>query len=463
MKENAENIKNKSDFSQGSVYRHIISLAVPLTAAQLVQMLYNVVDRIYIGHLPENAAAALGGVGLAFPIVTVILAFTNLFGMGGAPLFSIARGQKDDKKAEHIMCNTFSMLMISSAVLMLLCYVFLKPVLYLFGASAGNYQYAASYMTIYLLGTPFTMLATGMNGFINAQGFARTGMMTVLLGACANILLDPLFIFALNMGVRGAAVATVISQILSAAWVMAFFRGKKTLFRLRRDHMRPEADTVKKIMSLGAAGFVMSASNGVVQVACNATLQSTGGDMYVSVMTVLTSLREIMIMPVQGLTGASQPVLGYNYGAKRYDRVRTAIRFITIVSVIMMTAAWLLLREFPELVMRLFTSDAELIAEGVPALHIYFWGLFMMAFHCAGQSTFVGLGMSKHAVFFSMLRKVFIVVPLTLILPHVAGLGVTGVFIAEPISNFASGVLCYLTMLIAIKHVFAGGSEDRSH
>ena len=459
MKENAEIIKNKSDFSQGSVYRHIISLAVPLTAAQLVQMLYNVVDRIYIGHLPENAAAALGGVGLAFPIVTVILAFTNLFGMGGAPLFSIERGRRNDDRAEMIMCNTFSMLMISSAVLMLLCYVFLKPVLYIFGASAGNYEYAASYMTIYLIGTPFTMLATGMNGFINAQGFARTGMMTVLLGACANILLDPLFIFALGMGVRGAAAATVISQILSAAWVLAFFRGKNTLFRLRRKYMRPEPATVKNIMSLGAAGFVMSASNGVVQIACNATLQSTGGDMYVSVMTVLTSLREIMIMPVQGLTSASQPVLGYNYGAKCYDRVRTAIRFITVVSFVMMTAAWLLLREFPELVMRLFTSDAELIAEGVPALHIYFWGLFMMAFHCAGQSTFVGLGMSKHAVFFSMLRKVIIVVPLTLVLPHVAGLGVNGVFIAEPVSNFASGVLCYVTMLVSIRHVFAGDHD----
>lgn len=445
---------NKNDFSKGSVWRHIASIAVPMTIAQVVQMLYNVVDRVYIGHLPENSSEALAGLGLTFPVITIILAVTNLFGMGGAPLFSIARGRGDSKRAERIMGNTFAMLCIWGVVLTLLCLMFMKPVLYIFGASDVTYPYASKYMSIYSFGIVFSMIATGMNGFINAQGFAKSGMATVLVGAVANIILDPVFIFGFDMGVEGAAFATVISQILSAMWVIAFFRGRRTMFRLNRYDIRIDGHIIKDIVSLGTAGFVMNASNGLVQVACNTTLKSSGGDIYVSIMTVLSSLRDVISLPATGLTNASQPVLGFNYGAGKYDRVKSGIKFMTASGVIYMGVIWIVLFMFPGVFMSIFTSDGEIIAKGIPALHMYFFGFFMMAFQFSGQSTFVGLGFSKHAVCFSLLRKVVIVVPLTLILPHIMGLGVNGVFIAEPVSNFIGGTACFATMILTLRKKF---------
>lgn len=449
---NIKTENNNSDFSKGSVWKHIASIAVPMTIAQVVQLLYNIVDRVYIGHLPENASYALAGLGLTFPLITIILAVTNLFGMGGAPLFSIARGRGDNSRAERIMGNTFAMLCIWGVILMILCFVFMKPLLYLFGTSDITYPYAAEYMMIYSFGIPFSMIATGMNGFINAQGFAKSGMATVLVGAVTNIILDPVFIFIFNMGVAGAALATIISQFLSAVWVLSFFRGRRTMFRLNKNDMKIELPLIKEIIGLGTAGFVMNASNGLVQIACNTTLKSTGGDIYVSIMTVLSSLRDVTSLPASGLTNASQPVLGFNYGAGEYDRVKSGIKFTTISGVIFMLLIWFVLFMFPEAFMRIFTADTEIISKGVPALHIYFFGIFMMAFQFSGQSTFVGLGFSKHAVFFSMLRKVIIVVPLTLILPHVMGLGVNGVFLAEPISNFIGGTACFVTMLFTVGH-----------
>lgn len=446
--------KNNSDFSKGSVWKHIASIAVPMTIAQIVQMLYNIVDRVYIGHLAENSSYALAGLGLTFPLITIILAVTNLFGMGGAPLFSIARGRGDSYKAGKIMGNTFSMLCIWGIVLMVLCFIFMEPVLYLFGASDKTYPFASEYMIIYSFGIPFSMIATGMNGFINAQGFAKSGMATVLVGAVTNIMLDPLFIFVFNMGVAGAALATIISQMLSAVWVIAFFRGKRTMFKINKNDMKIELSLIKEIASLGTAGFVMNASNGLVQVACNTTLKSSGGDIYVSIMTVLSSLRDVISLPAMGLTNASQPVLGYNYGAEKFERVKAGIKFMTASGVIYMLLIWLILFMFPGIFMRIFTSDAELIKKGIPALHIYFFGIFMMAFQFSGQSTFVGLGFSKHAVFFSLLRKVFIVVPLTLILPNMFNLGVKGVFMAEPVSNFIGGTACFITMIFTLKKNF---------
>jgi putative MATE family efflux protein len=444
----------KNDFSKGSVYRHILALAVPMTIAQLVQMLYNIVDRIYIGHLPGGSSLALTGLGLTFPVVTLIMAFTNLFGMGGTPLFSIARGRQDETRAERILGNTFSMLCFCCLMLTGACYLFMKPILYLFGASDASYPYAAEYLRIYLLGTPFAMISTGMNGFINAQGFARTGMATVMIGAAVNILLDPVFIFVFGMGVSGAALATILSQFLSAAWVLQFLMGKKTLFRLRKQCMHPEGKLIKEIASLGMAGFVVHASNGAVQIACNATLRNFGGDVYVGVMTILNSVRDVVSMPMQGLTNASQPVLGFNLGAGAYDRIKKSIVFVTVAGVSYMLFVWLTLFLFPEPLMRIFNSDAELLAKGVPALHLYFFGFFMMAFQFVGQSTFVGLGMAKQSVFFSLLRKIIIVVPLTLILPHAAGLGAMGVFMAEPISNFIGGTASFTTMLVLVGRLF---------
>ncbi|MDI9242261.1 MATE family efflux transporter [Fusibacillus kribbianus] len=451
--------ENKSDFSKGSVYRHITSLAVPLTIAQLVQMLYNIVDRIYIGHLPGASSLALTGLGLTFPVITLILAFTNLFGMGGTPLFSIARGRRQEERAGKIMGNTFTLLCISCILLMAVSYGFLRPLLYLFGASDESYPFAWQYLRIYLIGTPFAMLATGMNGFINAQGFARTGMLTVLIGAVTNIILDPVFIYVLDMGVSGAALATVISQCLSAVWVLRFLTGKKTLYSIRKCYLKPEAKLVREILGLGTAGFVVSASNGAVQIACNATLRSFGGDIYVGIMTVLNSVRDVVSLPIQGVTHASQPVMGFNFGAGEYGRIKKAIAFVTAIGVSYMLAAWLLLFLFPEPIMRIFNSDPELITKGIPSLHLYFFGFFMMAFQFVGQSTFVGLGMSKHSIFFSLFRKIIIVVPLTLILPHLAGMGVQGVFLAEPISNFIGGTASFTTMLFTVRRLFRNGGE----
>lgn len=445
---------DKSDFSKGSVCRHITALAIPMTVAQVVQMLYNIVDRIYIGHLPGESALPLAGLGLTFPIITLILATTNLFGMGGSPLFSIARGKGNEERAQLIMGNCFFMLCASALVMMAVCYIFMEPILYLFGASDNTYPYASQYLMIYLIGTPFTMMATGMNGFINAQGFGRTGMATILVGAVTNIVLDPIFIFLLGMGVRGAALATIISQFLAAIWVLRFFTGNRTMFRLNRSSMKVDKKLLKEIVGLGTAGFVMQASNGAVQIACNTTLRATGGDLYVSIMTVLSSLRDVVSLPVMGLTAAAQPVLGFNYGARKYDRIRTGIIFMTGVTVIYMLGAWFVLLRFPDSLMKIFTSDVELITKGVAALHLYYFGFFMMAFQTSGQSAFVGLGLSRQAVFFSILRKIIIVVPLTFILPHVAGLGVNGVFLAEPISNFIGGTASYTTMVIVVSRLF---------
>lgn len=444
-------MENRNDFSQGSIYRHIMSLAIPMTIAQMVQVLYNIVDRIYIGHLEAGSSLALTGLGLTFPIITIISAFTNLFGMGGAPLCSIARGKNDMERAETIMGNTFFLLLVSSFVLMLASYVFMKPLLYMFGASDTTYPYAKEYLKIYLLGTPFVMLGTGMNGFINSQGFGKIGMMTILFGAIANIILDPIFIFYFELGISGAAIATILSQLLSAIWVMKFLLGEKTILKLTKKNMRLEGELIKSITGLGLAGFVMSATNGAVQIACNATLKGHGGDIYVGIMTVLSSIRDVIILPIHGVTTGAQPVLGYNYGAKKYDRIKKGIIFVTVVTVIYMLLAWIIVFLYPESFIKVFSSDMELIVKGIPAMNIYYFGFFMMAFQVAGQSIFVALGQSKQAVFFSLFRKIIVVVPLTLFLPYVADLGIKGVFLAEPISNFIGGAACYIVMLFTIK------------
>lgn len=450
----------KGDFAQGSVSKHIMSLAVPMTIAAAVQMLYSIVDRIYIGHLPGASSLALTGLGLTFPIISIVIAFTNLFGMGGAPLCSIARGERNDALAEKIMGSTFFMLCLTGALLMAVCYAYLKPLLYVFGASDRSYPYAAQYLMIYISGTPLAMIGGGMNGFINAQGCGRVAMMTTLLGAIANIILDPIFIFVFGMGVAGAAIASVISQGLSAAWVMSFLMGRHTALRLKKSTMKPDWPLVRRIMGLGLAGFIMNATNGAVQIACNMTLRNTGGDVFVGIMTVLNSLREVIILPAHGLRDASQPVLGYNYGARRYERIRRGILFLTGASVFYMCVAWYILYQFPGPLMGIFNSDPELIAKGVPSLHLYFFGFFMMALQSAGQSTFVALGQSRQAIFFSLFRKIVIVVPLTLWLPGVAGLGVTGVFLAEPISNFIGGAACYTAMIFRVRQLFKRGRES---
>ncbi len=440
----------KNDFTKGSIVKNILNLAIPMTLAQLVNVLYNVVDRIYIGLMPENSTLAMTGIGLTLPIITIVIAFTNLFGMGGAPLSSIARGRGDDEEAEAIMGNSFLLLVISSVLLTTLGLLFKEPILYLFGASNETFPYANDYITIYLLGNLFVMIGLGMNSFINAQGFGKTGMITVVLGAMTNIILDPIFIFTFDMGVKGAALATIISQFISAVWILLFLTGKKTILRLKISKLRLKKRRVKKIVLLGLSGFVMAITNSTVQIMCNASLQYYGGDLYVGIMTVLNSIREVIFMPVNGITNATQPVIGYNYGARAYSRVRSAIKFMSIVCIAYTVIAWGILHTFPSFFIKLFNQNPELISKGLPALRIYFFGFFMMSLQFAGQSTFVALGKSRFAIFFSLLRKAIIVVPLTLILPKLFNLGTTGVFLAEPISNFIGGFACFITMMVTI-------------
>ena len=440
----------ENDFSKGSVVRNIINLAVPMTLAQLINVLYNVVDRIYIGRIPGAGSLPLTGVGLCLPIISMVTAFANLFGMGGAPLCSIERGRGNVDEAEKIMGNSFAMMILFGVGLTVLGIAFRHPMLYLFGASDNTYPYADQYVTIYLLGSLFVMAGLGMNSFINSQGFGRIGMMTVLLGAVANIILDPIFIFVFGMGVRGAALATIISQALSAAWILKFPTGKKTILKLKTSAMKLEKKRVLSIMGLGLSGFTMSITNSLVQIVCNATLRDFGGDLYVGAMTVINSIREVVQLPVQGLTNSAQPVMGFNYGAGKYGRVQEAIRFTSIVAIVYTCAMWAGLYFAPGFFIGIFSSEPDLLRIGVPAMHIYYFGFFMMSLQMAGQSVFVALGRAKNAVFFSIFRKVIIVFPLTVILPHLWGLGTDGVFLAEPVSNFVGGLACYVTMLLTV-------------
>ena len=439
----------KVDFSKGPVWKCIIAQAVPLTIAQLVQLLYNVVDRIYIGHLGDGNSIALTGVGLTFPVVTLIMAFTALFGNGGVPLFSMARGAGDEEEAGKILGNSYGLLLISSVILTVVGYVFCKPILFAFGASEESFVYAKQYLDIYLIGTIFSMSATGLNGYINAQGFPKIGMLSVIIGAVSNIILDPIFIFGLNMGVSGAALATIISQAISAMWVLNFLFGKKAIVPLKLNNIRINKGRTLEIFKLGTSNFIMHGTNCLVQVACNSTLQTYGGDLYVGIMTVVNSVREIFILPINGIVSGSQPVISFNYGAKEYKRVKSGIRFNTLIGSVYTMGAWVLILLAPKFWFGIFSDDLTMMNAGIEMLKIYFFGFVFMALQFAGQSTFQALGDAKHAIFFSLLRKAIIVVPLALVLPKV-GFGVKGVFLAEPISNVIGGIACYTTMRLTV-------------
>ncbi|MBE6776011.1 MAG: MATE family efflux transporter [Ruminococcaceae bacterium] len=446
---NIESLKAKTDFSEGPVWKRIVAQAIPLTVAQLVQLLYNVVDRIYLGHMGDGDSMALTGVGLTFPVVSLIMAFTALFGNGGVPLFSIKRGAGDDEAAGRILGNSFALLLVSSLILTVAGYAFARPVLFAFGAGESSYAYAKEYLDIYLLGTVFSMLATGMNGYINAQGFPKIGMWCVTLGAACNIALDPVFIFGLRMGVSGAALATVISQAVSAIWALIFLTGKRALIPLRRSNIKIGRSITKDICKLGVSNFIMQGTTCLVQVTCNSTLQTYGGDLYIGIMTVTNSVREIFMLPVMGIVSGAQPVISFNYGAKRFERVRSGIRFNTLIGTAYTLIAWLLVILFPSFWFGIFSDDAQMAELGIKAMKVYFFGFVFMSLQFAGQSTFQALGDAKHAVFFSLLRKAIIVVPLTLLLPKF-GLGVMGVFAAEPVSNIVGGAVCYLTMRMTV-------------
>ncbi|MBR2793609.1 MAG: MATE family efflux transporter [Solobacterium sp.] len=427
-------------------------------AAQIVHLLYNIVDRIFIGHMPGgDGAITLTGIGLCFPIITIIAAFTSLLSYGGAPLFAIARGAGEDERAEKILNQVAFQLLCCSVVIALLSYLFRKPVLYLFGASDQSFPYADDYLQIYLAGTAFSMLSTGLNSFINAQGFPRHGMMTVTVGAVTNLILDPLFIFVFRMGVQGAALATVIAQFVSFFWVMRFFFSDISLFHFRRELRAPDPVLLKEIVSLVVTGFIMQGTNSLVQIACNVMLRMYGGDLYVGIMTVINSIREVMSLPCQALTQGSQPVISYNYGARLYSRIRAAIRFNTAAAGIYTMAAWLIVIFFPRQLMAIFTEDPTMIDAGAKALFIYFFGFVFMTLQFTGQSAFTATRCVKRAVFFSLFRKVIIVVPLTFFLP--VYFGTDGVFLAEPISNVIGGLACFITMILTLYRKFPADGE----
>ena len=431
--------------------------SIPLMMAQLVHLLYNVVDRIYIGHLEGIGALALTGIGLAFPLTTLTAAFTNLFATGGAPLFAIARGEGNDEKAERVLSQVTMLLCVMSVILFLVGFFFRKPILYLFGASDTSYIYADQYLRIYLFGTLFAMLSTGLNGFINASGFPRAGMMTIVLGAVLNLILDPIFIYFFHMGVAGAALATVLSQFASCFWALSFFHGDTAPYHIQRQYMAPDLSIIKDLIPLGTAGFIMQGTNALVQILCNVMLRQYGGDLYVGIMTVINSIREILSLPTSSISQASQPIISFNFGARKHSRIRETIRFMTFAILLYTFLAWLLVLLIPDKLMGIFTSDMEMVRLGTHSLKLYFFGFVFMAFQMAGQSTFTALKCSKRAIFFSLFRKVIIVVPLTLLLPSF--FGTDGVFLAEPVSNVLGGLASYTAMYLTAYKKLPGDGQ----
>ena len=438
------------DFSRGKVSLVILRLGLPMMLAELVHVLYNIVDRMYIGHMAEGGTLALTGLGICFPLITLIGAFANLFSTGGATLATIARGEKDDRKAERIMGTSFTMLMLTGIGLTVLLYLAAPVTLSWLGGDAETLPPALDYFRIYVAGTVPVLISLGMNPFINAQGFPKIGMVTILIGAVLNIVLDPLLIFTMGMGIRGAALATVISQAASAAWVLGFLRSRKAALRLTGFHL--DRRELKGIVKLGVTGFTFRVTNSVTQAIVNIMLKAWGGPLstiYVGAMSLINSLREIMSLPNGGIVSGGQSVMSYNYGAKEYRRVSQSIRFIFLSGLAINIVMWALVMLIPEPLLRIFTSDEQLIGTGAVCARIYFGAFPFMALQQAGQSTFVALNYPRYALFFSMLRKIGLVAPLTLLLPNL-GLGVYGVFWAELASQVIGASACFMTMTAVI-------------
>ena len=424
----------------------IFSLALPTALAQLVNMLYNIVDRIYVGHIPGTGSLALAGLGVTYPIIVLITAFSNLIGMGGAPRASVAVGRGDYKTAEKILGNCVTLLIVLSVALSVVFTVFGEPVLRAFGASENTLPYAMSYLRIYLLGTIFVQFTLGMTPFITNQGFAGTSMATTCIGAVSNIILDPIFIYGLNMGVEGAAIATILSQAISAVWVLVFFTGKRSVLRIRKVNLIPDGKTLALVLSLGVSPFLMTATECVIQLAFNTGAATYGGDSAVAIMSILFSVAQISNLPVQGFCQGAQPVVGFNFGARKLERVRQAFLIMLAVSVGITTVVVGAVEIAPQMFLGLFSSDADLIALGTAPLRIYMMGSFFMGAQLACQQTFLGLGEAKISMFVALLRKVILLMPLALILPGVFGaLGgsqLLGLYVAEPVSDFVSATTC---------------------
>ena len=444
--------KKAVDLGSGNVRKLLFSLALPTITSQIVNMLYNLVDRIYIGHMqPAETVGklALTGVGVCLPIILVISAFAALIAMGGAPKASISEGRGDLKAAEHIMGNSFSLLVLASVILTAVFQLFAEPLLLTFGASENTIGYALDYLRIYTLGTIFVQMTLGMNAYITAQGFTTVSMKTVLIGAILNTLLDPILIFVLGLGVRGAALATILSQAVSAVWVLRFLTGPRTKWRLRRENLKPVPSVFLPCLALGLAPFIMQSTESLISVCFNSSLLKYGSDIAVCAMTVLISIMQLAMMPLQGLTQGAQPIISYNYGARNAQRVRDAFRCLLISCVTYSMTLWALVQFFPRLFALLFSSAPELVSYAAWALRIYMAATGIFGVQIACQQTFIALGNAKTSLFLAILRKIILLIPLIYILPHFFTNKVFAVFLAEPVADFLA--VCTTAAMFAVQ------------
>ncbi|WP_066874111.1 MATE family efflux transporter [Clostridium mediterraneense] len=442
------------NLGEGSVGRLLFKLAVPAIIAQLVNVLYNIVDRIFIGRIP-NGDIAMAGVGVAFPVIMIISAFSALIGMGGAPLAAIKMGEKDKDGAEKILSNSFSTLIILSIILTLIIFIFKEKLLWAFGASDVTINYALDYLSIYLMGTIFVQIALGMNTFINTQGFAKMGMVTVMVGAAVNIALDPILIFGFKMGVKGAAVATVLAQMISAIWVLVFFFGKKSILRIRKEFLKPEFKVVFGIMALGISPFIMQATESLVIISMNNQLLKHGGDLAVSSMTIMSSIMQVVLLPMMGLTQGAQPIISYNYGAKKIDRVKRTFKLLITCCLTYTSIMWLGLMLKPDLFVLLFNNNPKLIEITSWSIRIYFAGIFLFGAQIACQQTFLALGEAKKSLILALLRKIILLIPLIYILPAILNDKLMATLLAEPVADIISAATTIICFMIFYKKVLS--------
>ena len=451
-------MKENNDFlGTAPVGGLLVKLAIPTVAAQLINMLYNIVDRIYIGHMPGDGNLALTGVGVCLPIILIVSAFAALFGAGGAPRASIFMGQGDNDKAEKTLGGCFTMQVFVALVLTAVLLLWNRELLLTFGASENTIDYAVDYMNIYAIGTIFVQLTLGMNAFITAQGFARTGMLTVAIGAVCNIVLDPIFIFGLGLGVKGAALATILSQGVSCVWVLSFLRGKKTLLRIKGENLRIEGAVVLPCMALGLAPFIMQSSESVIFVCFNSSLLRYGGDIAVGAMTILTSVMQFAMLPLQGLGQGAQPIISYNYGAKNAERVKKTYRLLLTVSLSYAAILWALVMLFPQLFAGIFTPDAALRAYAARVLRIYCGAMVLFGIQTACQMTFISLGNAKASIMVAVMRKFVLLLPLIYIMPQIMQDKAIAVYAAEPVADVIAvtftAVLFFFQFRKAIKQI----------
>lgn len=427
---------NKTDLGSESVGKLLFKLALPSITAQIVNLLYNLVDRMYIGHIPVTGSKALTGLGITFPLIVIISAFVSLVSIGGATRSSIMLGAEKKDTAEKILGNCTILLVITSIVLTIVFTIFGNKLLLLFGASENTIKYASDYFRIYTLGTIFVQLSLGLNAFITSQGFTKTSMYTVLIGAFSNIILDPIFIFTLNMGVKGAALATVISQGISAVWVVKFLTGNKTILKIQKKYFIIEPRIILPCLALGLSPFVMTSTESLLAVSFNVSLQKYGGDMAVGAMTILTSVMQFTALPLRGLTQGAQPIISFNFGACNVKRVKDTFRILFKSCVTYSTTIWLLVLLFPQIFIIMFTSNAELTDFTIWALRIYMAVSFLTGIQNACQNTFIAIGNAKTSLFLAVLRKIILLIPFIYILPHIFENKLMAVFLAEPVADF---------------------------